>query len=131
MSRKVFLYCDDPSHSKVVAVTNFQAVRNGNEGWTGRWNEIYTSTAAQGRRESGVTLEITPDGDRVPTPGSIGGSDISDRQFRSAYRLVCRKCPRRPVVAREPKLFKALDRLADVGASKVSLSVLAAMLGEQ
>lgn len=127
----MFVYCDDPRHSKAIAVTNFQALRGPDGEWNGRWNEVYASPAAQGTRESGVTIEVTPDGDRRPEPGSLSGRGARGREFRSVYNLVCRKCKRHPVEAREEKLFAALDILANRGEFRIPLEGLAAMLRKQ
>ncbi len=127
-SPAVFIYCDDPSHSarrRRVAVTNFVSIGEG------RWTERYTSTAAQGRRESGVTLV----GDELPSQDVLrrdgpcafmGRSDV-----RSRYQLICRKCPRKPVTAREDNLFQALTTLYDHGVSEASLTLVAATLQRQ
>lgn len=129
MTTHIFVYCDDPSHPsrrRVVAVTNFVHIGGRDEG---RWNERFTSTAAQGTRESGVTLlndARLPADDVIHRPGGFQGEAI-----RSRYQLTCRKCPRRPVTAREENLFSALNTLAANGMSKVSLVELAAMLQRQ
>lgn len=121
-ANRIFIYCDEPSHApRRVAVTNFQSLGNG------RWNELFTSSAAQGQRESGVTLVndsmLKPDWDPLESP--------REGEVRSRYQLVCRKCRRRPVVAREENLFAVLEKLADAGVSGLTLSGLAASLALQ
>lgn len=114
----IFIYCDDASHSpRQVAVTNFDSVGEG------RWNERYASAAAQGRRESGVTLVD----DARPTGDALFAGEL-EGDVRSRYQLVCRKCRRRPVVAREETLFAVLDKLAGAGVSGINLTGLAASL---
>jgi len=121
----IFIYCDDPSHSKRIAVTNFHPAGDGDEG---RWNEWYTSRAAQGARESGTTLvdDVPPEvGTWLEDPTSYQGRDV-----RSRYRLECRKCRHRTAVpAREDKFFAVLNLLAEHGVSEISLNGLAASLG--
>lgn len=120
---RVFVYCDDPSHparSARVAVTNFYAIGDG------RWNEHYTRSSS--RKDSGTTLA---DDSRLP-PGLTNPQELAKfKVVRSRYRLVCRKCPRRPVIATEDSLFRALNAVAAVGESEVSLSELAAILKRQ
>ena len=47
------------------------------------------------------------------------------------HRIVCRKCKRHPLELREGDLFAALDAVASVGESEVSMSGLAAIVVEQ
>lgn len=120
---QVVIYCDDASHPPRrarVAVTNFYALGDG------RWNEHYTESPS--RQDSGTTLA---DDSRLP-PGSTNPQELAKFEVvRSTYELVCRKCPGRPVEVREDKLFRALNAVAAVGESKVSLSELAAILKRQ
>jgi hypothetical protein len=120
----IFIYCDYPGHAKHVAITNFQQIdpEDSTSSMAGRWNEVYTSTAAQGGRESGATLigdRLAGSDDLVPG-GRIEG-------VRSRYAFPCRKC-RRSVTAREPEFFSALNKLADAGVAAASLTLLAATL---
>ena len=123
--RPILIYCDDPSHDSRKAVTNFAPADPFEH--DGRWNEHYTSTAAQGRRESGQTIK----GDE--TRWRSGVDEVMETQgpFRSRYSLACRKCKSRPVIAREENLFSALNRLAERGVMAASLRLIAAILGEQ
>ena len=119
----VFIYCDDASHPRRVAVTNFVQIDplDSTHSTAGRWNERYTSTAAQGSRESGTSLGVD---DRPIALGSWTPGDV----VRSNYTLVCRKCRQRPVEFKEERLFAALNRLCGVGVSEISIRVLGAML---
>ncbi len=125
---EVFIYCDSPSHTarrSRVAVTNFVSIGEG------RWTERFTSTAAQGKRESGVTLiaDAVPSQDILRRHGLgafMGRSDV-----RSRYQLVCRKCRRHPVTAREDNLFRALSTLHEHGVAEASLTLVAATLRRQ
>lgn len=126
MTTSVFIYCNDPSHDRSRAVTDFYQIKpvGIDDPEAGRWNERYTSTAAQGRRESGTTLI----GDRLPQRGEIQnvvlGGGTAEAEIRSRYRLECRKCRRRPVVATEEKLFAVLNKLAAEGITRISLQGL-------
>lgn len=91
----VFIYCDAPSHSgRRVAVTNFDSVGEG------RWIERYTSTAAQGARESGVALL----GDEVPSEETLLRSGLgafvgrSDVRSRTSSRAASAGVSARPAV---------------------------------
>jgi hypothetical protein len=122
-SGNIFIYCDDPSHpTRRIAVTNFHPTGLGD----GRWDEWYTSTAAQGTRESGTTLVD----DEPPSPGAVHDPDAyRGRDVRSRYRLECRKCRARTAVAvREENLFLVLNTLAEHGVSQISLGGVAARL---
>ena len=119
MSEKVFIYCADPSHSKRVAVVNFERVEGFGDR-TDTWTERYTRRNGTG---TGQTLrsDNTP-----PAPGEVMDWDESET-YRSRYRLECRKC-HRPVVVREPVLFDALDRAAGAGYDSLDLSEIAAIV---
>ena len=123
---RIFIFCDDSSHPKPVAVTNFVQIEPEGSGFpeAGRWDERYTSSAAQGLRTSGTTLI----GDRLPEPGEIlPGRHLEG--VRSHYEIRCRRCaPRGNVRTGEPRLFAALNMFAAAGVSSVSLVVLAASL---
>jgi len=123
----IFIYCDDPSHSRRQAVTNFKAEPDG------RWNEHYASTAAQGRRESGQTIGANDSPLEARELSRRGLREVIEAEgpFRSRYRLECRRCKRRPVIAREEPLFAVLTRLTDTGLFEVSLILLAATLQRQ
>lgn len=118
----IFIYCDDPGHNQRVAVTNFAPTALGD----GRWNEWYTSTAAQGTRESGTTLVD----DAPPEPGTFHDPDTwQGRDVRARYVLQCRKCRQRGAVSvREEKLFAVLNALSDHGVPEISLVGFAAIL---
>lgn len=124
MSERIFIFCDDPAHPRRVAVTNFVPVTDDD---AGAWTERFTSAAAQGRRESGVTLVD----DALPSGYSFDPDEYRGREVRSRYQLVCRKCRRRPVTAREETLFAVLNALHGAGVSEVSLTLLAASLQRQ
>jgi hypothetical protein len=117
----MFIYCDHASHPSRPrsAVTNFYEVSDG------RWNEYYTTSPS--RTDSGTTLA---NNSRLPPSFSLSDAD-SLGEIRSSYQLVCRRCPNRPVPAREANLFRALTAVSAAGASKVSLSTLAAILSKQ
>lgn len=124
MTDEVHIYCDAPSHParrRRVAVTNFVSIGEG------RWTERYTSAAAQGKRESGVTLV----GDEVPSRDVLLRDVMGDSDVRSRYQLVCRKCPHSPVTAREENLFRALTTLQEHGVPEASLTLVAAILRRQ
>jgi len=120
---RVFIYCDDPGHPprrRRVAVTNFYAIGDG------RWTEH--STGSPSRKDSGTTLA---DDSRLP-PGSINPQKLAKFEVvRSTHELVCCKCKARPMEVREDKLFRALNAVAAVGESEVSLSELAAIVETQ
>ncbi len=100
----VFVYCDDPRHAdRRVAV-----------------------------KSSAVTLfgDRVPDAESVRAEISSRAADDARTDVRGRWRLECRKCrDANPVVAREPRLFAALDVLAAHGVSEVSLSLLDATIG--
>ena len=118
----IFIYCDDAAHVRRIAVTNFHPTYLDD----GRWNEWYTSTAAQGTRESGITLVDN----EPPQPGAWSDPTVNrGREVRSRYRLECRKCRDRTAVpVREEKLFAILNVLAEHGVSEISLKGFAARL---
>jgi len=116
----IFIYCDDPSHAKHVAVTNFYPVH----GSPGHWNERYASRAARGDKQSGQTIV-----DDAPLREGSRARQQKGRDVRSRYLLTCRKCGGgRAVPAREENLFAVLDALASKGQSKVALAQVAANL---
>ena len=116
---KVFIYCDDPSHPKRVAVTNFIALPDGG------WHEEPSSRAATGKIGSGMHLI----GD---TPGGTGWAndpDVNNADVRSRFEFSCRRCHNPvPVSARAENLFPVLDGLQTNGVSEVPLTLIAASL---
>lgn len=110
----VFIYCDDPSHPKRVAVTNFHPVA----GEPGRWEEF--------GRDSGETMvDDRPFDDQWRHDANL--SNYRERENRARYRLACRKCGDRGALqAREENLFGALEAVAGHGVSEISLLLLAA-----
>lgn len=114
----VFIYCDDPSHAKRVAVTNFVRTRGG-------WHEVPATRAnASGYTGTGRTIV----GDELPPAGWVNEPLPDGAEIRGRHELVCRKCKRRPVPLRADRRDRVLDRLAGAGVSAVSLSGLAAIL---
>lgn len=114
----MFIYCADPSHSKRVAVTNYE--RRGDV-----WAEVFTR---RGGRESGQTIRA----DNQPaTAADMLDDDVVDG-VRSRHRLECRKCKGngkgRPFPFREPVLFDALDKAAAAGYDSLNLSDIAAIV---
>lgn len=112
----MFIYCDDPSHPRRVAVTNFDRIN-------GQWHERPASRAGR-TAGTGVTLVR----DAVPEPGWALDSGISNSEIRPKHDLRCRKCRRRPVPVRPENLYPVLAGLLDAGESEVSLRRLAASL---
>ncbi len=125
MSDRIFIYCDDPSHSgRRVAVTNFVRT-TGTLAPGGGWTEVpATRAAAEGPIGTGSTLV----GDTMPEPGWALDPEVSNRDIRTKLDLVCRKCKRRPVPARSENLFPVLDDWGALGVSELALAVLAASL---
>jgi hypothetical protein len=113
---EVYIYCDDPSHTRKKGVRTFYRIPHGQDrrpGWS-EHPEVMLLT-------SGVQLV----GDDLPTPDNplMAGLDAGTARWRP--RLECRDC-RAPLVARAETLFAALDAIAAAGVSKISLSTLAA-----
>jgi hypothetical protein len=118
---RIFVYCDDASHPRRVAVTNFIFRDPG-------WGEEFTR---KNGTDHGTTIGPDDAPFRLsdhddPTAGLRSGSF-----YRSRYALTCRKCKRRPLVLREEKLFSLLDDVAGTGVSEVSLGALVAILTRQ
>lgn len=116
---KIFVYCADPSHSKRVAVINFLKVEGFGD-HPDTWTERYTRLNGDG---TGQTLRSD---DTLPKPDEFLDRDTS-MQYRSRYRLECRKC-RRPLVVRESVLFDALNKAAGAGYGSLDMSEIAAIV---
>lgn len=123
----VLIYCDDAGHARSVPVTYFDRIPA--PSGAVRWQERYTGTAAQGKRESGLTL-VDNEPMSVAEMMERTTDDLESRDVREKYVPTCRKCRRRPVKVQEGKLLAALNLYASAGQSRVSLSVLRATLSE-
>lgn len=116
---KVFIYCDDPSHPRRVAVTNFIALPDGG------WHEEPSSRASRdGYLGTGRTIVD----DTLPSHGWANQPSEDRQEVRDRFELVCRKCRRRPVTARAEKLFSRLDGWRAAGVLEVPLAMVAASL---
>jgi hypothetical protein len=110
----IFIYCDEQSHPKREAVTNFKPY----SGLLGSgWHEL---PASRGHGAGRSIVNNAP-----ATAGWANDPGIANSDHRNRYEFSCRKC-RKPVVAREEKLFSALDKFAADGESEIPLSKLAA-----
>lgn len=119
---KVFIYCDDPSHPRRVAVTNFIALPDGG------WHEEPASRVSTGHVGTGYhLLEDTP-----ATTGWALDPEVSNAQVRANHDLPCRKCKgqgRGTLTVRSEKLYPVLDGWRASGVSEVPLTLVAASLG--
>src|SRR5450759_2424550 len=92
---KVFIYCDDPSHPRRIAVTNFIALPDGG------WHEEPSSRAS---KDGAVGTGRTIVDDALPAPGWANQPSEDHQEIRGRFELVCRKC-RGSVPARAENLF--------------------------
>jgi len=116
----IFIYCDNPSHPRRVAVTNFDRIDGGLfAGWCER-----PASRAGDRIGTGVTMT----GDIPAATGWALDAGTANATVRNKYELVCRKCRRRPQPVRAEKLHPVLDDLIEAGVSEASLALVAAML---
>lgn len=111
----VHVYCDDASHPRRVAVTNFARTPTG-------WVEVPASRAGRTQVGTGRTLL-----DDEPAPAGWALGEVTGTT-RDRHELVCRRCKRRPVPVQAVKLHDALDQLAASGVSEVSLAGMAAIV---
>lgn len=116
--QNVFIYCDDKSHARRVAVTNFRLTPMG-------WDE-QVSSRAQLKPSAGYTLH----GDTVDADGWALEEDLPAAPMRVNFDLVCRKC-RRPWTLTQAKLYSALDVVNESGVSELSLVTLASIVRKQ
>jgi hypothetical protein len=117
MTDELFIYCDAVAHKgRRVKVAKFYRVPHGQERRPG-WSEHPGVPLLT----SGVQLV----GDDLPTADAplMDGLDAGTARWRP--RLECRRC-RVPLVAREERLFAALDAIIEAGESSQSLSDLRA-----
>lgn len=125
---RIFIYCDDSSHARKVAVTNFIATPSwGIATPSGGWAEQPASRASmQGPVGAGRTILD----DELAQPGWANAPSEHDQDIRERFEPECRKCHRR-VVARKDNLFRVLGAFQLAGVSRVALSVLGASLSRQ
>lgn len=116
---KMFIYCDDPSHPRRIAVTNFIALPDGG------WHEEPSSRAS---KDGAVGTGRTIVDDTLPGAGWANQPSENHQEIRDRFELVCRKCRRRPVLARKENLFPVLDGWRAAGVSEVALAVIGASL---
>lgn len=123
---EIFIYCDDASHApKRSPVDVFVALPDG--GWHERPPKKKIGRA--GHVGSGMHMlgsDVARDGWALDPDKGSG--------LRTRYELVCDRtpqCRRRPLPAQQGNLFAALDSLRGEGIDRISLPVLAAMMGEQ
>lgn len=119
MTASIFIYCDDPSHPRRVAVTRFDRIN-------GRWHERSTSHPSHPNRTAGIGVPLVRD--VVAEPGWANDDGIGSGEYREKLDLRCRRCRRRTVAARPENLYPVFDGLLDAGVSSVSLRLLAASL---
>ncbi len=105
MSERIAIYCADASHPQRRPEVHVETFERG-----GVWN-VDDGWAAVGRRG------------RFLSEGYQAVPGTPER-----VRLVCRKCPSRPVVVVGDKLNAALDVFATRGVERVSLTLLAATI---
>ena len=123
---QIYIYCDDRSHTRPVAVTNFVEVNPGPLAENGGWHERPASRASQKRR---IGTGMTMIGDAVPEAGWALDPDARNADVRERFELECRKCNSQGSLdVRAEKLFPVLDGWRDAGVSRVPLAVLAASL---
>lgn len=116
----IFIYCDDASHPKRIAVTNFAPI--GGLLASG-WTEVTTGSGTD--RTGRSIVKNAP-----AETGWANNPEISNAEHRNRYKLACRKCgDRNPVVAREETLFAVLSAIARAGESECSLSAFDAIVG--
>lgn len=124
---RVFIYCDDHSHSpKREPLAVYCAVPGG--GWQ---EEV---PRKRGSRSANFGAGMHMIGNEVAQPGWALDSEVSNADVRTRYEIACGRTPRcrnRPVPARQENLFPVLDALRHAGMREVPLAVLAAMLGER
>lgn len=121
---RIFVFCDDESHPKRAAVTNFVRVTPGPLSPSGGWHERPSSRALAA---PGAGRHLI--GDAPAEAGWANDPDVSNADVRDRYELTCRRCRHpRPVVARRETLYTALDGWETLGVSEVSLSQLAASI---
>jgi hypothetical protein len=123
----IFVLCDDPSHAKAQAVTNFVRISVESEAVRlpgHHWDELYP-----GRRKSGTDSAVTLVDNRRPTPEATMSRDRDYwSRSRAVYELECRKC-RKPREFQLEKLFAVFDQIyadwraayGDTGVRPVSL----------
>ena len=116
---KVFIYCDDPSHPRRVAVTNFIALPDGG------WHEEPSSRAS---RDGYVGTGRTIVDDTLPAAGWANQPSEDHQEIRDRFEMSCRKCRRSVVVVRKENLFPVLDGWRAAGVSELPLTVVAASL---
>lgn len=116
---KIFVYCDDESHPKRVAVTNFIATPDG--GWHER-----LATRARVRGHIGTGRQML--NDAPAHDGWALEARPDDEVTRARFELECRKC-HRSAPARQENLFPVLDGWKSSAVSEVSLTLIAASMG--
>lgn len=102
------IWCDDPSHPRPVPVRQFYPAH-------GRWMEWSS-------RAGGSAAEVALVDDQPFDPEHHRGRDL-----RYRLEIQCRRC-RKPLQARQEKLYAALDGFAAAGVTRLELSLLAASL---